>query len=156
MAKKKLIGLAEHQRTVAEPAHPAASNIHYLVPTIVGQWGAYVELQAHAVADASYSAESIAESQQAYYRGLADGLARLLALLGVEAVGGDAINAATSRISKTVPAALAVSGRIERLYRAYYLEETDHVRYEAERLWAVLEARSEELAGCPFQTVLAL
>lgn len=143
MAKKqKLIALADHQKAVADPE----LRLELITPRIVGYWGAYVELEAHPEVEAGH---------RGYYRGMVDNVARLLGSLGVEAVGGDAIQTATSRIALGIPAELAVSGRIERLYRAHYLREHDHLRYEAERLWVVLEARSEELAGCTFQEVLA-
>lgn len=149
---KKIKGLAEHQAAVVDGA---PQDLNYIVPTLVGDWGAYVEVQANAIAT-EMSPGHILEAQQSVYRELADGVARLLEVVGVTKISDEAKAAATSRIAQTIPGALAVSRRVERLYRAYYLEETDHVRYEAERLWATLEARSPDLAGCPFQEVLAL
>lgn len=128
-------------------------NVDYLVPTLVADWGALVQLDADA---AEFDNEAqITQFRVDAYRQMADTAALLLALYGIESASGDAITTVTSRISSQMDARLQLSSRVDRLYRAYRLGELDHVRYEAELLWVALEYRAEAVTEHSFKEVLA-
>lgn len=149
-----MISLAQYQSKI-EGRFPEGMLIpDYLIPALVGEWGSLAAVSATAIG-ANWDEATTQGMTQDAYQNLADLTARLLALFSVEAVGGDEVASVSSKLSKLVDPLVAISNRVDRLYRAYRDGELDRVRYEASLLWVTLDTRSKAITGAPFEAVLA-
>ena len=62
--------------------------------------------------------------------------------------------AEVSRFTLNLDPMVAISGRVDRIYRAFRLDEPEVLMREAEFLWVTLAARSKDVCGEEFKHVL--
>lgn len=148
-----MLSLSKFQTKIAPSLPDEVNNLDYLVPMVVGMWGHVACTPASAKAASSTPSETM-ELLASSYRDLATTTAHLLALYGVDAVGGDAIATVTNKLSALVDPLVSIGTRVDRLYRAYRMDELERVRHEAELLWVALEYRCDRITGQSFNKVI--
>lgn len=84
------------------------------------------------------------------YKELSCDTALILRHFGVSELPEDA----PQRFLTGIPTVVLISSRVDRAVRAYFLEEPEHLRNEAQFLWQLLEARCKEYTGKTFKELL--
>lgn len=125
----------------------------YIVPLLVQTAGDMLGMDARAMSEnlspSAYNAQ-LCDG----YRDLAICTATLLSYYGVEEIDPEIVESSKSRIALSVDAQVAIHTRVDRLYRAFRLDEVDHTRAEAQRLWTTLDTRCKVVTGKAFAQVL--
>jgi len=118
----------------------------YLVPTLVGDVADLLGIPARAKVE-EWNPTQVRSTTEEYFTQLVIHTAALLSYYGIEKIDDDLRSSVTSRLSKLQDVRVSLLARADRMYRAYILEEPEHTRMEAQRLWATLEDRSKQLFG---------
>lgn len=125
----------------------------YLIPKIVKDMGQLIGLQADSLFAQWESKTTQAELLDAY-RELAGTTAILLHLSQIGSISDEAVYSVAHRLAATVDPLVSLHSRVDHLYRAFVNGEIDHIRSDAEKLWAALEYRSEAVTGLAFAELL--
>lgn len=123
----------------------------FIVPALVQDMGKLIGT----IADAMKIDVPFSEYNSQYldiYCSLSEGTALLLSHYGIEKVEKEFYDAL--RYSKSSPGHVTLLSRVDRLHRAWATEEPEHTRQEAQRLWATLEDRCQDLTGKPFSELI--
>jgi hypothetical protein len=150
-----MISLADFQATVPSEREELATELDYLVPALVGAWGDLVTCTAADLVERR-RADDAQRAQAYHYKQLATHTALLLRGFGIDAVGGDEIMVVTSKLASLTDPWVALSTRVDRIFRAYRLGEEERVRHEAELLWVGLAHHCPAInEGQTFEDVLS-
>lgn len=144
--------LAKYQSTLSE-SEPLATGDDFLVPSIVQNWGDLVGVLPSSIVgewDTTRIEQGLANS----YEAIAAEVATLLAEHGVSEVHEDDLAQARSRWASRVDAWVALSTRVDALYRAYRLRDETALVPAAAKLWATLEVRCSDVTGQAWTAVL--
>jgi hypothetical protein len=127
--------LKSYQRTLKIDGVPEDS-----VPVIVAHMGSLVA--------------ALPDHRVQAYQELSSHTAALLTFYGADHISDDAKASVSSKLYKTVDPLVSLHSRVDRLFRAHQQDEPEHVREEAEKLWAALEYHAQTLTGKTFEDAL--
>lgn len=125
----------------------------YLVPKIVKDMGQLIGLEADARLG-NWDISQLEPETLDAYRELAATTSRLLDLFSVEKVSEEAVASVSHRLAASVDPLVSLHSRVDHLFRSYQQDEADHVRDDAQKLWAALVFRCHSITGKSIDTVL--
>jgi len=150
-----MISLADVQSRLPVQRDELAKELDYLVPAVVAFWGDVAGMTARSLSE-DWKPKETQVGRAFLYKGLASATAHLLKGFDIDAVGGDEVSVVTSKLASLTDPWVALSTRVDRLFRAYRLGEEERVRHEAQLLWVALEHHCPAInEGQTFEDVLA-